>query len=104
MKDSIFSKNTDKMAELIKKQKAKIQLKENKFISDFMKETDTKTISQIFDIVEKSGHPNEINQIKEIRLKYEKGNELEFDDIISLNDLYLSNIEQFKNNKGDNYE
>ena len=101
MKESLFSKDTYKMAEDLKKAKARIQNKESQFVTKFMKETDAQTIYDVMQVITEYGHPNEVIQIKEIREKYVKGETLEGDDIITLNALYQSNIGQFKKNKDD---
>ncbi len=100
MSNSIFTYKTGKAFSSIAAQKAKISNKEKAAVDQFMKETDSVTMEQIFALIEKYGHPSEKNQVNEIKAKYTSGQGLEFDDVISLDLLYKSNC-QHMSNKGD---
>ena len=100
MSDSIFTHKTGKAFDSIAAQKAKISNKEKAAVDQFMKETDSVTMEQIFALIEKYGHPSEKNQVNGIKEKYASVQGLEFDDVISLDLLYKSNCRHMSN-KGD---
>ena len=93
---SLFDKKTAKQFDKIAKEKAILHKKEENAVTDFMRTSAKETIIEILDIVDAHGHPREQLSSKELREKYNSGN-LEFDDIITLDALYKSNYQFFKN-------
>ena len=100
MLDSLFDNKSAKRFDKIAKEKAKIHEKELEAAKDFMRVTSRDTIQNVFDMTEKSGHPEEIELSHQIREKYNGGQNLEFDDIMTLEALYKSNYRVYYNKGG----
>ena len=95
----MFDKKLLKKFDSIAKEKAKIQEKENSACQEFMKATSPETICNVFDIIDKFGHPIEQEQAKHLKNKYESKDEWSFEEIITLDALYKSSFNHM--NKGD---
>ena len=93
---SLFNKKQAKKFDAIAKEKAKLHMKEVTATEDFMSSNSTETIIEVLDIVDANGHPKEKELSHELRNKY-TNNELEFDDIMTLEALSKSNYKFFKN-------
>lgn len=103
MIDSLFDNKTAKRFDKIAKEKAKIHEKENAAAKDFLSTTDSETIFNVLDMTDKFGHPKEKELARHIREKYEGAQDLEFDDIMTLQSLYKSNYKS-NFNKGEHDE
>lgn len=103
MIDSLFDKKTAKKFDSVAHRKGKITTQESKLVNEFMRSTSSETITSVFDIVEKFGHPEERKLSYDLRKKYAQGERLEFDDIMTLQSLYKSNFPNYTN-KGDSNE
>lgn len=91
--DDKMSKKFDSLAS----KQAKLDTKKRDAVKSFMETTNRQTIKEVFDTVRQNGHPNELKLSEIIEEKYSKGEELEFEDVMALNDLYKSNYEAFAN-------
>lgn len=98
--DSLFNKKQARQFDSIAKKKAKLHTKEISAVVDFMSCNSMETIVMVLDIVDANGHPKEKALSRELRNKY-TSHELEFDDIITLEALYKSNYQYFKNKDED---
>lgn len=85
-----------KRFDTIAKEKAALYKKETAAVEEFMRKNSAKSITQIFEEVEKNGHPKERALSIELKGKYTRG-EFEFDDVMTLNSLYKSNYQLFIN-------
>lgn len=103
MIDSLFDKKSAKKFDSIAHKKAKLAAQENKFVNEFMRSTSSETITSVFDVVDKFGHPEEQKLAHDLREKYAQGKQLGFDDIMTLETLYKSNYQNYTN-KGDDNE
>lgn len=103
MIDSLLDKKTEKKFDSIAHRKAKVLADEEKLVDSFMRSTSSETITNLLDVVDKFGHPDEKRLANDLRNKYEQGLRLQFDDIITLDALYKSNYMNYKN-KGDKDE
>ena len=102
MINSLFDKKTMKKFDDIANKQAVIANKQailNDKKKELAKETMVKiepaTLASVFEIVKKYGHPSEQNLSGKIEQKYLAGEELTFDDLINLDNLYKSNYENF---------
>lgn len=71
--------------------------KKEVFAEIIMNSMDRKTLQNVFEIVEKHGHPKEKSISEDIRKKYDSGKNLSFDDWGNINTLYKSNYKNFAN-------
>lgn len=95
MIDSLFDKSTSKKFDGLAKKQAEIDEKKRDLVKETMRKLDSETIINILDIVKSGGHPNEKNRSEEIGKKYFSGAEMEFNDLMDLNNLYKSNYKKF---------
>ena len=84
-----FSSLCDKIAEIDDRKRL--------FEKQFMQLTTKETIYHVLEIVEKCGHPDEVNKSKALRRKYEAGEGFVFEDIVMLEGLYKSNYDKDDN-------
>lgn len=103
MIDSLFDKKTAKKFDTIAEKRAKQATEEREFVNNFMRTTSSETITSVLDVVDKFGHPEEQKISHEFREKYIRGDRLCFDDLMTLENLYKSNYQNYIN-KGDNNE
>ena len=99
MIDSIFDKKFYKKIDSIAREKAKTQEKECNAYQEFMKITTPDTMSDVFNIIDKFGHPKEQELAKQIKNKYDSNEDLSVEDMLSLDVLYRSCYNHM--NKGD---
>lgn len=90
MKDLLYDRKLLKKVKSISNKKAKLTKRQSEVIELFYKEMIPEELDEIFEAIEKYGHPHDKNACKEIKDKYYK-DELEFDDIEKLNVLYNAN-------------
>ena len=95
MIDSLFDKKKAKKFDSIAHKRAKQDADERKFVNEFMRTTSSETITSVLDVVDKFGHPEERRLSHEFREKYTDGQELCFDDIMTLETLYKSNYQNY---------
>lgn len=74
----------------IRKQKAKLQLEEKSFVEDFYKKNDKDTVTAIVNKAGEYCHNYKEEAIKEIQKKYVNKEEMKFDDIVALYEIYSS--------------
>ena len=103
MIDSLFDKKTAKKFDTIAHMKSKLDTAERAFVNEFMRTTSSETITSVLDVVDEYGHPDEKKLSQNFRQKYDEGQGLCFDDIMTLETLYKSNYQNY-NNKGDGDE
>lgn len=103
MIDSLFDKKTAKKFDTIATGRAKQEREEQEFVDNFMRTTNSDTITSVLDIVDAFGHPEEKKLSHEFREKYDQGQHLCFDDIMTLESLFKSNYQNYTN-KGDSNE
>lgn len=103
MIDSLFDKKISKSFDKLAKQQAELDKKKRDLEKIVKLKMESETITKVFDIVDKNGHPDEKQLSNKIRQKYNDNQALEFDDYMNLNDLYKSNFKSFSN-KGANDE
>lgn len=101
MKDPLFDGKLNKDVQKISQWKAKlntfiskIENAEKEEIKRFYNEMDSGELYEIFDTVEKFGHPAEKENIKAIKENYET-HTLTHENIALLQDLYKSNAKNF---------
>lgn len=99
MVDSLLDKKLSKKFDTLAEKKANIQKEEDALCKQFLAEISSETIVYVLDTVQTSGHPKQRKVSEMLRNKYEE-DELSFDDIMKLNELYKSNCRNM-NNKGD---
>ncbi len=106
MPSSLLDHKTAKRFDAIAGKRAKIDMKAQKLADEFMCGMSSNTINQVLDIVSEYGHPNERIYANNLRNKYTSGQTFNMDDIMTLDALYRSNCQYFKNqnNKVDNDE
>ena len=97
MIDTLFDRKMKKSSDLIAEQKAYLSEQEKIFVREFMEKTEPETLSKIFDVIQKNGHPKEKKKAEELANKYLKGEDFEFDEIMSIDALYRSNLKAFAN-------
>ena len=102
MIDSLLDKKLSKKFDTLAQKKANIQKEENSLCKQFLAEISSETIVYVLDTVQASGHPGQRRKSEMLRNKYEE-EDLSFDDIMELNELYKSNCRNMSN-KGDQYE
>lgn len=102
MIDSLFDKGTLKKFDEIAKRQAKLDDKKSNLSKQAMKKLDSETVVKVMEVVKKYGHPNEKQLTLEIENKYFSGQELQFDDLMNLDNLYKSNFEKFSKRDADN--
>ena len=103
MNDSIFdNKRTDRLFASLGKKAAKQQEKETKAAKRFMHETAPDTLREILNTIEKNGHPHEQEAAHQLQTKYENKEDLDFNDIITLRELYKSTCCTLRNKDDDN--
>lgn len=103
MIDSLFDKKTAKQLDKIAVRKAQLERDEQEFVDNFMRTTSSDTITSVLDIVDAFGHPEEKVLSHEFREKYDHGQRLCLDDIMTLDSLFKSNYQNYSN-KGDGNE
>lgn len=91
MLDSLLDRRTTKKFEALCDKIADIEKQKEKLEKAFMKKTTRETIDSALNIIDQSGHPIDKNASKLLRQKYESGEKLDFEDIVSLIALYKSN-------------
>ncbi len=99
MVDSLLDKKLSKKFDTLAEKKADIQKEEDALCKQFLSEVSPETIVYVLDTVQASGHPKQRKASEMLRNKYEE-DELSFDDIMKLNELYKSNCRSISN-KGD---
>lgn len=82
--------------------KAKIADKESRLMAKFNSKISDQTIREIIDIVQKYGKPIEQKQARLIKERYENGDQLEFDEVMLLNQLYNACKNCLPNKEGGN--
>lgn len=98
MYDSLFDKNIMKKFDDLSHKQAKLTDKKDRLAKNLMEKLDSETIYDVINIVKKYGHPREKKLSQEIEFKYSAGEKLDFDDLMLLDSLYKSNMNNF--NKG----
>ena len=96
--DDILAKlcKVDQDKKRIEEEERKLKLEGNKLLEDFYSCITRDEILNVFNMIEKNGHPFEITKVKEIREKYNRG-EFAYNEIDILDVLVKSNINCFKN-------
>lgn len=97
MIDSLFDKNTIKKYDELAKKQAKLNARKETLAKSSLEKLEPETLINVFDIVEQYGHPNEKQLSEKLRNKYNSGTALEFDDLLTLDNLYKSNVGKFSN-------
>ena len=95
--DSLLDRKTNKEFKDICAKMAVVQNKKAAFEKKFLQKTSKETINEVLDIIAGFGHPEEVNKSTEIREKYQSGERLDFEDIVSLVSLYKSNYSKCDN-------
>lgn len=95
MIDSLFDKSTIKKFDSLASQQAKLDEKKQDLVKEIMRKLDPETVKNILSTVKGGGHPNEQKRSEEIEEKYISGEELEFNDLMDLHNLYKSNYKKF---------
>lgn len=96
MINSVFDTKTSKKMDKIAIKQAKLDAQKNELVKEAMKNTDAETIEKVMQVIKEFGHPNEKKEITEIEKKYSSGEDLGFNDILNLENLYKSNYMKFK--------
>lgn len=96
MIDSLFDKNTMKKFDNLASKQAKLDYKKNMLTKKTMEKMEAETMVKVLDVVENYGHPNEKLLSNKIKEKYFAGEELEFTDLLNLDNLYKSNYQKFQ--------
>lgn len=99
MIDSLFDKKLSKKFDTLAGKKANIQKEEDALCKQFLAEISSETIVYVLDTIQATGHPKQRKKSEMLRNKYEE-DDLSFDDIMELNELYKSNCRNMSN-KGD---
>lgn len=94
--DSLMDKRMMQKFDRVAKEKAKVYQKEQEAVECFLQNNSKETIMEVLKVVSDKGHPCEQKSAQEIKNKYLENN-LEFDDIMTLDKLYKSNYKEFKN-------
>lgn len=103
MNDSIFdNKQTDRIFASLAKKAAKQQQKQTNAAKRFMRETAPDTLREILNTIAENGHPDEQEAVHQLQAKYESKESLDFNDIITLRDLYKSTCCTLRNKDDDN--
>lgn len=95
MMDSLFEKGEMKRFDSLATKQAKLDEEKRILVKRTMEKMDSDTLLKVFDLVKKSGHPNEKDLSEKIEKKYNSGEALEFNDLINLDNLYKSNYQKF---------
>lgn len=90
MDKSIISSKMQRRMDKIRKQKAKLQLEEKRFVEDFYKENDKETVAIIVDSAGKYCHNYKEEAVNEIQKKYANKEEMKFDDLVVLCEIFNS--------------
>lgn len=96
MIDSLMDKKMTQEFDRVAREKAKVCQKEQKAVEHFLQNNSKEMIMEILNVVSDKGHPYEQKSARNIKNKYLEDN-LEFDDIMTLDKLYKSNYKEFKN-------
>lgn len=102
MIDSLFDEKTAKNFDDLATKQAKLDAKKRNLSEKSMKQLDSQTLKNVFEVVSRYGHPNEKNICDKLNSKYNLGEELEFEDLLTLDNLYKSNFKNFSNKGVDN--
>ena len=102
MVDSLFDKSATKKFDDLAKRQAQLNGKKGNLAKETMEKLEVETLVNAFEIIDKFGHPNQKKTSKILKNKYDAGNELDFDDLMSLNIMYKSNIVKALNKDVDN--
>lgn len=100
MLNSLFDNKTAKKFDTIAKKKARVHDEEVAAAKEFMRNISRETVYNVLDTTDRSGHPDEQSLSLALRNKYDSGQGLEFDDIMTLDALYKSNYKQCNNKDG----
>lgn len=96
MVECLFDKSLDKRYDSLAKKQAALDERKRKLVGQTMEKIDAKTINEVIEVVMMFGHPYEKDKAEQIKGKYDS-NYLEFDDLMTLRDLYKSNYQNFSN-------
>lgn len=102
MISSLYDKKISKKIDNLATKQAKLNDKKSILVKEVMEQLDSETLINVFDLIEKYGHPREKELSKKIKEKYISGRELELNDLVNLESLYKSNYEQFSKKENNN--
>mgnify|MGYP004644519033 FL=1 len=102
MIESLYDKKTSKRIDDLANKQAKLDNKKANLADEIMINLEPETLKKVFELIKKNGHPSEKKKSEEIEKKYEQGEDLEFNDWVSLDKLYKSNFGKFSKEDDNN--
>ena len=100
---SLFNNKQEKMANKYSKCMSKVTKQGETFANDVLNSLSPKTLSESFEIIANKGHDFERNLVSSIEVNYKKGNKLNADELIQLNDVFIAVTKRIEAN-GDNFD
>lgn len=99
---SLFNKKQQNIARQYGKIKAKATEHGELLADSVLNSLSPETLKDSFEIINSKGHDHEKNKVKPIQSSYSKGNKLDADQLIVLNDVFVAVTNREENN-GDEY-